>query len=292
VLLVVWHVIGSGSMAGLHVADDSFWRLCVDFLIYFRMPGFAFLAGYTYALHPAVEPKRFLAGKVRRLLVPMLVVGTLFAVTQTFVPGTNLNFNRAAYDWTMLHIIPVAHFWFIESIFIIFAAIAILDAFPFMHGARTFALVVTAATVAHFSDALPMYFGLRGALYLLPYFLCGLGCRRFDIRPSRLLMPLVIFGYGLAFAGLLGLAPHTERISLLALFLGASAPLLLLHSGWQQPIIQYVGVNSYAIFLFHPFFSAAARILLHAMGVGSIAVLFVTGTRRRYRWPDLDCHVC
>jgi uncharacterized membrane protein len=42
VLLVAYHTIG-GSVTGLRLDEDSFWRTFGDGLIYFRMPMFAFL---------------------------------------------------------------------------------------------------------------------------------------------------------------------------------------------------------------------------------------------------------
>lgn len=279
VLLVVWHVIGSGSSGGLHVPDDSGWRFCADLLIYFRMPAFAFLAGYLYALMPVAEINVFLLAKARRLLLPMLVVGTLFAVMQSLVPGSNLNLSRAAIDWTMLHIMPVGHFWFIEAIFLIFVVVAVLD--RWLRRGPMFIAALVIAMVIYPTIAPPPFLGLNGAVYLLPYFLCGLGYARFRVEHSGVIaaaISLFILAYAYACAGLLGYVPHSERNSFVALIIGVTGPLLLIHSGWRHRALAYVAVNAYAIFLFHPFFSAAARILLHAMGIRSIAVLLVTGT--------------
>ena len=279
VLLVVWHVIGSGSSVGLRVPDDSGWRFCVDLLIYFRMPAFAVLAGYLYALTPVAEISVFLLAKARRLLLPMLVVGTLFVVMQSLVPGSNLNLNGAAIDWTMLHIVPVNHFWFIEAIFLIFVVVAVLD--RWLRRGPMFIAALVVAMVIYPTIAPPPFLGLNGAVYLLPYFLCGLGYARFRVEHSGVIaaaISLFILAYAYACAGLLGYVPHSERNSFVALIIGVTGPLLLIHSGWRHRALAYVAVNAYAIFLFHPFFSAAARILLHAMGIRSIAVLLVTGT--------------
>ena len=69
------------------------------------MPLFAFLSGMVYALRPvAGDAQAFVGAKVRRLLVPMLSVGTLFAILQANTPGANF----AGHDWALLHIRPVA----------------------------------------------------------------------------------------------------------------------------------------------------------------------------------------
>ena len=48
-----------------------------------------------------------------RLIVPVLTVGTLFAVVQAVVPGT----NEKVTQWHLLHLLPVAHYWFLEALF-------------------------------------------------------------------------------------------------------------------------------------------------------------------------------
>src|SRR5262245_39111390 len=90
VLVVAFHAIGSTPSAGLHIANESSWRLFADLLGYVRMPAFAFLSGYVYAQRPfSNDAGAFVIGKARRLLIPMLVVGTAFAFLQAVVPGTN-----------------------------------------------------------------------------------------------------------------------------------------------------------------------------------------------------------
>ena len=125
VFLVGFHVVGGDSSLGLKISDGNF-RDINDVLAYLRMPLFTFLSGLVYAYRPfTVNFKDYATGKFRRLLIPMLVVGTIFAVLQAFVPGTNVS----SYNWRFIHIISVAHFWFIEALFTIFITIAILDKF-------------------------------------------------------------------------------------------------------------------------------------------------------------------
>ena len=81
--------IGNDPTSGLEVPADSYWRFFADFFIYFRMPLFAFISGYVYASKPfAGQASRFLAGKTRRLLLPLFIVGTSFALVEWLVPGT------------------------------------------------------------------------------------------------------------------------------------------------------------------------------------------------------------
>jgi fucose 4-O-acetylase-like acetyltransferase len=112
VLLVAFHTIG-GADTGLRLPDDSFWRFFAEVLAYFRMPMFCFLSGVVYACKPFMgDGAHFLAGKARRLLLPMLVVGTALAFIRSKMPGVNIPWQ----DWSTIHINPVAQFWFSESL--------------------------------------------------------------------------------------------------------------------------------------------------------------------------------
>ena len=50
VLLVTYHVIGTGSDSGLRIPDGEPVQLFNDSLMYLRMPLFSFLSGFVYAL--------------------------------------------------------------------------------------------------------------------------------------------------------------------------------------------------------------------------------------------------
>ena len=136
------------------------------------MPAFAVLAGYLYALTPVAEINVFLLAKARRLLLPMLVVGTLFAVMQSLAPGSNLDLNRAAIDWTMLHIVPVNHFWFIEAIFLIFVVVAVLD--QWLRRGLMFIAALVIAIVIYPTIAPPPFWGSTARSICCPIFCAGL----------------------------------------------------------------------------------------------------------------------
>jgi len=135
ILLVAYHVIGITPEGGLHVQDGVL-KDANSLLLYIRMPIFTFLSGFVYAWRPFKSGwKPFVSGKIRRLIVPMLFVGTIFALVQTFTPGT----NSAVTDWRFLHLLPVAHYWFIESLFLLFLLIIPLENFRVLHNKKSFA---------------------------------------------------------------------------------------------------------------------------------------------------------
>ena len=278
VLLVVWHVVGHGPFVGLRVGSDSYWRLFVDLFIYFRMPMFAFLAGYFYA-KISLSPENFwyfIIGKARRLLLPMLVVGATFVLVQLFVFK-----NANGVDWVTQHILFPGPYWFLQSLFIVFLLVAVLELLGWLNNGVYFALVVAAGVAIYLTVDMPKFFGLGGAVFLFPYFLFGLAYRRSQIESSGFFftaLAVFVLGYAYAAAGLLGYVPASAPMSPAALIIGSIGPFILLRSGCKQRALMYIGSYSYAIYLFHIFFSGATQKIMYALNVQSITALVILGT--------------
>jgi peptidoglycan/LPS O-acetylase OafA/YrhL len=274
ILLVAFHVVG-GQETGLRLDPSHPLSEINNVLIYLRMPLFSFLSGFVYGWRPyRGEPGKFVKAKVRRLLVPMLLVGTLFAVLQSLTPGV----NGSSYDWSMLHILPVAHFWFLESLFIVFMVTAVLERFGLLSTPARLLTFWLAAVILFMTTALTDILGINGAVYLFPYFLLGLACNRFGEQLKQI--PV-----GWMAAGLLGFVLYLvfadqglpEWNSLTAVLLGTGSCVVLLRSRIQVRWLAWVGYFSFAIYLFHSMFSAASRIVLVRLGVESVPVLFASG---------------
>ncbi|MCF8383079.1 MAG: acyltransferase [Chlorobium sp.] len=275
IMLVAYHVIGNTPQTGLRL-HEGFLKDANELLAYIRMPLFTFLSGLVYGWRPFSDDwKAFINGKVRRLIVPMLVVGTIFALFQAYTPGTNSQIK----EWHYLHILPVAHYWFIESLFVIFLAILLLEYWKVLHTRTGFAVIYVASAIAYVTNTGIPWFSIVGAFYLFPYFLAGLYCTRFplQVRHARatgyititfVILFLVFFGH--EYAG--------ERRSLNALIIGTAACIALLLTKAESPWLAAIGNYSYAIYLFHVFFTAASRIALMKIGVTDIWMLFTAGT--------------
>lgn len=276
-LLVFFHTVGNTPITGLRVPEGHWLQQFNETLVYLRMPLFSFISGYVYAFRPFQgDVPGFLKGKVRRLLLPMLTVGTFYALLQAVTPGANAQID----NWWLLHIEPVAHFWFLEALFIVFLIVIFLEYFKVLSTMTGFAAVWMASALAFGAAEFPNYFGARGAIYLLPFFLAGLACKRFDIvqLSARLVAAAALIG-GIAIVWLL--AAQMEQSKTLAavasLSIGVSAGVLLLRSGWQSRPLAYIGAYSFAIYLLHVFFTAGSRIFLNKMGVLDILVLLAPG---------------
>ena len=134
--------------------------------------------------------------------------------------------------------------------------------------------------------------GLDGALYLLPYFLAGLAVRRFAMVPmARRCSAALAVVAALALVMIGEPVPDPERRTVWMLIAGVATCLLLM--AWQPrwaPLAR-LGQASYAIYLYHVFFSAGTRVVLNGVGIQSILVhcavgmlagLFGPGLIRRY----------
>jgi peptidoglycan/LPS O-acetylase OafA/YrhL len=107
VLLVLFHVVGDTPAVGLRIPEGHWLQVFNEALAYIRMPLFSFISGYVYGFRPYQgNAPAFVKGKVRRLLLPLITVGTIFAIVQAFTPGANNAVDR----WRLLHIVPVGHF--------------------------------------------------------------------------------------------------------------------------------------------------------------------------------------
>lgn len=274
-LLVLFHVIGYDPTHGLRLAENHPLALFNQSLVYFRMPMFAFLSGVVYAFRPFDgRYGQFVVGKFRRLLVPMLIVGTLIAAVQAITPGVNTKI-----DWPLLHIVPVAQLWFLESMFIIFMLLMLLEGRKLLDSEPALllaCLVAAALSVARFAVDIE-YFGISGVVYLLPYVLGGIWFTRYGAARPVIGFALLSFvsacGLGV-YAAWLGDFPN--RFSVPALLASLFFCLFLVRMNLKSKSFDRIGIESFAIYLLHPFFTAGTRIVLKALMTAPPLWLLVT----------------
>lgn len=282
ILLVFYHVVGDAPTSGLKIAEGEWLRQINDFLSYIRMPLFTFLSGYVYAWRPcATDAASFIRGKARRLLIPLMVVGTLFAVIQAVTPGSNRPLSGT--DWLYLHVIPVAHYWYLEALFLIFVLVPAMEIYGLLKTPIRLLCCFGVATIGCLlSVEVSPWFGLSGALYLLPFFVAGVGACRFGLR--FLERPPSAIGALVLLAALLAYAAHGQLISgdvntrsLLAVAIGVVAAALLVV--WLPKInaLAVIGGYSYSIYLFHVFGTAGARMVGHKLGIDAVVLLASLG---------------
>ncbi|MES2480580.1 MAG: acyltransferase [Pseudomonadota bacterium] len=288
VLLVLFHVVGNNSDAGLRLPADHWLAQVNAALAYLRMPLFAVIAGYVYAIRP-IGPRwqTFAAGKLRRLLLPLLTLGTLFGLMQMATPGVNAQGEASP---LMMHIVPVGHFWFLEAMLLIFALTVVLERLRLLDTLVSTLLVLVIATGLFAFARVPHYFAFDGALFLLPFFIGGLTARRFNLngRAGAAVAAFVL----LVCLALLMDAPLERPVdAVVRVGIGLAAAWLLFAARVRWAPLDWVGKHSYGIFLMHVFFTATARIILRKLGVDNLALLVPLGVLAGVGGPVLVIHL-
>jgi fucose 4-O-acetylase-like acetyltransferase len=282
-LMVLGHVIGNTGDRGLRVEDDSLYRYAYYSFQDVRMPLFTVIAGFVYAMRPvklsAAGP--FLSGKARRLLLPLLTVGTLQFVVQHLTPGSNREEGWG--DLWRVYVYGYDQFWFVQALFPIFFVMLLIDGLGLMKTVPAWLGWLGLAALASRFLPKPDLFSLWGYLYLQPYFLLGCGLNRF---PKLLTRPAVVAGLGLLLLGGLtvrqaiwfGAADiDAKPTGWLALCAGLAGTALLFRFRRSIPCLAVLGNLSFSIYLFHVFGTAGSRLALSRLGVESRPALLLAG---------------
>lgn len=285
-LVVAGHVIGVDAAGGMKVADDSVWRYLYASLQYVRMPLFTAISGWVYALYPAEAGRMggFMLKKARRLLLPMACVGTLYFMLQYVTPGTNN--TGVLSDLWKIYVLPYTVYWYLPSLFLIFGFAAWLDVRGVCSTVRRWLcwLLIACGMVVvepRLSSNLPNVFGIWGAMCLLPFFLLGVGIRRFADRlasPAMKKFYLAGFLLGIAAQQIIWFTvgdPGLLRGLFLHVPVGILSSAFLLTLTWRNRFLIRLGGYAYGIYLFHAFGTSAGRILLKSIGIHSSLGIFL-----------------
>ena len=218
---------------------------------------FTTIAGFVYAIH-SVQRGRvgfFLRGKVRRILLPYVSVATLAYLMTALLPFVNEP-NALEEIWK-IYIFGFDHFWFLQAIFLAFLAVVGLELLRWLERPATWALCLAAASIVFLWAPHVLVFSFYGFLYLMPYFLLGLGLYRFSalLRSKAVIWPVAL----VAAAGLIlqhlvwwtDLSINVEKVGLLAMLVGLTVNVILFRVRRTAPWLARFGFYSYSIYLFH-----------------------------------------
>ncbi|MFT3986143.1 acyltransferase family protein [Aestuariivirga sp.] len=278
ILIVAFHVIGADSSSGLHVADNSLWRQIAVIVTPLRLPMFACLSGFLfhYEVSGWQAGGREALRKLIRLGIPLVMVSTLFYTAACHTP------SRFCTGSPLSNLVlPYAHFWYLQASLIIFAVVigvfaaanaAVID--PKRTAAVLFAASIGGAMIL--TSIEPNVFSVDGAILLLPFFMTGVVFHAFGILDLCDSHPVARYSCGGVLAAALVvimavrwnmpleriLGPELFRV---LIFIGCSlvscVAMLLLRQNVAW--LAWIGGYSYAIYLFHPFFTGGSRMTLH-----------------------------
>jgi len=265
-LVVYFHVVGT-DFSGMKLSYDSFYRQVSYLFEFIRMPLFTFLSGYVYGLRRFRGGiNDFVKGKFKRLILPLVFVGFVFFLVQSFVPGIN---SGEGFIWFKYLYLPYAHFWFIQAIFIVFLIVCLVEKVLSYNG--DFLLVIYFISVFLFfkSYLFTEYFSIDRVFYLLPFFLMGFiskvyGLYRIRVEILFILILVFVFMMLLHYFNYLE-GEEIDRLSWLSLFIGCFAPIILMNIRIDSKWLAYIGGFSYSIYLYHVFATAGMRVVLNKL---------------------------
>lgn len=289
-LVVVGHVIGSGPSGGMKIDFPHPLRYLYLWIDYIQMPLFTAIAGWVYALKPFSSAPgfgSFARKKALRLLVPMVVVGTLYFVVQYLTPGTNRKGDLSGM-WRIL-VFPYTMYWYLPSLFLIFMAQWWVDRWKGMNGVKRWGICLLVAFLLYLAEkyvitvSVPNIFSFKGALNQLPYFIIGVGINRFNFmlygKMQRTLYGALIIA-GVVFLQVEWLYSLNgvwwyEILQPIWVF---ATLMFLLNWHWHNRFLSWVGGYAYSIYLFHGFGTSGGRILLKMAGIKAVTPIFLFAT--------------
>lgn len=286
ILVVMGHVIGSAADGGMKVADDSFLRHLYYTFQYLRMPLFTVISGWVYALWPAQNGQiiDFNIKKIRRLLFPLFLVGGIYYTMQSVIPGTNFSYELKDI-WRIL-VFPYTFYWYLQSLFIVFVLISFVDAYGLINKFSRF-LVFFIVTLFFLlirdmviPQEFPNYFGFKGAIYLFPFFVIGIGIKRFKQQLSNRVfvwLCAAILIVGLVIQQLIWYQVINYNLSSsggLGLIIGVTGVVVCLRINFSVKWLVWMGSYAYTIYLFHSFGTSGGRIILHKLGLTFTPIVF------------------
>ena len=280
ILVVAFHAIGAESHTGLHVPDSSAYRGFCNLLMHVRMPLFAFLSGYVYSLWPVAPGclAAFVQKKMRRLVIPLLTVTSIYYLLTKLLPYDKA--VPAPAEFWRIYLFPFAQFWFLQAMILIFALVAVLDGFKLLDRIGRYWLAYGLAVLGCIGVRVQIdLFSIDHMLELLPFFLLGLGVVRFrswlaERRTGTvcLLVWVALMGW-YAFDLFVAGGPMIPKRTAFSLLLGTSGVLALLHWFPSMSGLAFIGRSSFAIFLYHAFFTAGTRQAMAAIGFSTMRLM-------------------
>lgn len=278
--MVAGHVIGYTSNTGMRVADDSGWRYFYHTFEYFRMPLFTVLSGFVYGLRPYCpgQSQPFVLGKIKRILVPYVVVKMLVIVSSVVTGSLDspLSVQQIGYDY--LH--HVSYLWFLPAIFECFLMVALLESARWLDRTSRWSAVLLASLAITYFAKLPDFIFLSDAFYLLPFFLLGLGINRFRKWGKNkwvLACLLTAFVAGISLQQLAWFSATSLPVgkeTWLGLLVGLTGTAAIIKTRFKNDILARLGDYSYSIYLYHVFGNTACRLALKHIGVQNEAIIF------------------
>lgn len=270
ILVAFGHVI-LGVRNGGNVKTPFFSDELESFIWSFHVALFMFLSGYVYQLTGGCAGKRsrleFIKHKLLNLGVPYFVFSAVYIVINSVIPGVN-NANKLS-DILFIWKDPVAQYWFLYTLFVLFLLWTVLSLF--LKNWQITVLLVILYYVCNFAD-------IR-----IPFLDQGLGYA-FSFGLGTCLNSLVADKWKKA-AKIITIALHVSVVSVFIYtgftnknffddaeeFIGICASIafisMLIKLAAAEKALLFINKYSFPIYLLHTIFTAGTRIVLIKLGI-------------------------
>ncbi len=286
ILMVAGHVIGDSHATGLKVGDDSLWRYFYYSFEYLRMPLFTAISGFVYALKPVKKDSalRFFKGKSRRILIPFISVATVQYTMNAFVP--NVNNPTDMHELWRIYIFGYGQFWFLQALFQVFIAIIFLEVLNITTNFKGWliSLIISAIILIAVMQYITYdIFNFKRFLYLLPFFILGIGLNRF--RDILFKKEVVVFVVIVLISSLIVqqlkwfhfLPRDHGRFGYVGVVVGITGIFIIFKVRGVNRHLANLGYYAYGIYLFHVFGTAGSRIISKIIGIENTGLLLLIG---------------
>ncbi|MCM1134510.1 MAG: acyltransferase [Clostridium sp.] len=272
-LVVFFHVDVGVHKAG--VRNSAFFSEPLEiFIATYAIALFIFLSGYVYHISGEWESKgnsrlSFILYKLLNLGVPYFTFSSIYIVMNSMTSGVNNKNNLA--DIFLLWKQPVAQYWFLYTLFILFFLWNIMSLF--LNNMQITIIICLLNCMAHILDIqIPLLgegFGYALCFGLGTYFsetmILGWSIRKKILLIIGHILLISIFIYN-NITGILIIGDIENMIGIAASIALIS---MLVKNDIIKKVLLFIKKYSFPIYLLHPFFSAAVRIGLNKAGISN-----------------------
>ena len=266
-LVVFGHVIMGIRKAGIPTPKSMVF--VEEYIWTFHVPLFMFLSGYVYRLTGGWEAKgtrkKFLLHKLFNLGIPYFVFSSIYILINSVT--SEVNNSSSISDILMLWRTPVAQYWFLYALFILFVIWSIIPVW----GGTTPNLVLT--TICTFVSIMPINLGiLASSMWMSLFFGLGTVVNIKKIREWPLIIKnSIIISQVLGaifFLNIINENAITSRFfAVLGIVTSIVAVSLLDKCDCVEKCMLVLSRYSFPIYLLHTIFTAGFRIVLLKIGV-------------------------
>lgn len=287
ILVVLGHVITNGVSSQLF-HDEFITNLC-NTIYFFHMPLFFFISGYLTKAHDKTEGKKNrkkYCKKIIALLIPYIVFSLIYLCLKVIFSKTGAVVNTVSTsEMFYLLIKPVGEYWFLYAL-MVFKLL-------YYHISKNKLLYMWGGLIAvllyfYRFDILEYTEGLRRSLPFFIYFYLG-NCfnlieDKCNEHINSMIKKLSLIALFITILTVYNECVWNEAASLKIIYINFIIVMFMLsRSLFPNKILNDIGKNTMCIYLLHPFFIVACKVILSKISyVDEITYLILTSVISTY----------